>query len=88
MAPRVVAVEAKDDAAPLEAMLLESGRHGEKLVHWWEGHASETVDTQLDTILRHREWRAHEMDLPDDWEEGYLKAEGGVIRFEHGRPPK
>jgi hypothetical protein len=84
---RVVAVEPKDEGAPLEAILLKATFGPTELIRWWGGYASESLDTQLEQILGDPAWRAYEMDLPDDWEEGYLTARAGVIRFEYGNPP-
>ena len=32
-------------------------------------------------------WRALSMELPNDWEEGYLRAINGVVEFVYGKPP-
>jgi len=85
---RVVAVESIDDGAPIEAILVSEEKpkdfHG-----WWGGYAIERVDIGSVESLVHSDpkWRAHQLDLPAEWREGYLEARAGEVVFVSGPVP-
>jgi hypothetical protein len=86
---RIVAVEAADSLAPLEAILVDLKRPHLGLMLWWGGYAWETLErgVTLENVLDDPTYRRHEMEVPDDWEEGYLRADRGVVEFIYGTPP-
>lgn len=75
---KVLAVEATDQAAPVEAVVPDSKKAERGLIIWWGGYGWETVHprVKLEHVLSDGRYRRHEMDLPNDWEEGYLTAAG------------
>lgn len=85
---RVVAVEKADDAAPVEAVVVSEDRP-RQFLGWWGGYASETIDIgSVETLVQgDPKWRPFEMDLPSDWEEGYLASTSGRIEFVRGPVP-
>ena len=82
----VVAVEDVETAAPIEAILV---RRGDKdLIRWWGGYAWEGLEiNDLDLVVDQNPLQKFEMELPKDWEEGYLVANEGTISFTYGSPP-
>jgi hypothetical protein len=88
VSPRVIAVRDEPDDEPLEAILLETGKT-RRLIEWWGGYASGLVSdtTRPEDVLEWHGWRPFTMELPEDWEEGYLRASGGEVSFVYGRPP-
>ena len=87
---RVVAVEDLAHGAPIEAVLFPDEHPEQGLIHWWSGYASEPLESHItpDVIAAQwPTWKLHEMELPDDWEEGYLRAVDGLVEFVYGKPP-
>jgi hypothetical protein len=90
MRVKVVAVEAIQSGAPLEAVLVDLDKPERGLMVWWGGYAWETLAPKVmvgDVLSEEPSLRPAEMELPNDWEEGYLKAADGEISFVYGRPP-
>lgn len=85
---KVIAVQDVENGSPLEAVLWPD-RHPERgLIHWWGGYASEHLEAAItaDVIAtKWPGWKLHNADLPDDWEEGYLRATGGQVQFAYGK---
>ena len=90
---RVVAVEDVQNAEPIEAILVDDEKveqHPDRAyLAWWQNYAWETLETSSAMRILDGEggWRLLEMELPDDWEEGYLRAVDGVVEFEYGQVP-
>lgn len=87
---KVLAVENVDDAEPLEAILLDEKKPQLGLIGWWSNYAWESIQRHvtLEDLLRDPKWRGFDMELPHDWEEGYLRAVKGRVEFVYGKPPK
>lgn len=87
---KVVAVAKVDEAEPLEAILLDEKKPHLGLIGWWSGYAWETIEhhVTVEELLSDSRWRTLEMDLPANWEEGYLRAHNGQVEFVYGKPPK
>lgn len=83
---RVVAVEKTDSVAPLEAILEQDS--SPFLLGWWGGQAWETLEiTDVSGLVDpDSEFRRCEMNLPTDWQKGYLVAEQGEVKFLYGEP--
>lgn len=83
MGVEVIAVRDESDAEPLEAILLQTGRRRRLLLEWWGGYASGAVskNVQPEDVLSWPGWRPLAMELPYDWQEGYLRAVGGNVEF-------
>ena len=85
-----MAVEKAFEAAPLEAVVVDRRHPDRGLIGWWGGYAQELIERYVDIeqLLQDDKWKSFELDLPKDWEEGYLEARNGEISFVYGKPPK
>src|SRR5437016_10389321 len=88
MAVEVIAVRDETDAEPLSAMLLETTKRHRHVLEWWGGYASQVVNHTPEEVAGLPGWRPFAMELPRDWQEGFLKATGGEVRFVYGRQPR
>ncbi len=87
--PKVIAVQDVAEGAPLEAVLWPDKRPDRGLVLWWGGYASERLEESVTPEVIEAEWagwKLQDIHLPNDWEEGYLRASNGDVRFVYGRP--
>lgn len=86
---RIIAIK-ESSAGAVDAVLIDTERPEDPLVEWWGGYASQAVSESVhpEDIASWEGWRQFEMDLPADWEEGYLRSVGGEIEFVLGTPPK
>jgi hypothetical protein len=75
---------------PLTAILVDEKHPELGLMRWWEGLAWETLDPSatFEAIIADSDSRQYDMELPKDWECGYLRAVEGKVEFVRGRPPK
>lgn len=89
MTARVVAVEYGALAPPVEAILLAEEASGARMMRWWGGLAWETLDNSEhdDVLLDTANWRRVDIELPHDWESGYLKPVEDGVEFVYGRQP-
>jgi hypothetical protein len=85
----LIAVEEASDAEPLSAILVETRRGRRWLIEWWGGYASQTLsgDLRPADVLAWPGWRPFTIEIPQDWEEGYLRSERGQVEFVYGRQP-
>jgi hypothetical protein len=84
----VVAVEDKENAELLDAVLLDTRHPGRGLVQWWGGYASQSLARNLQPgdVAQSRGWRSLTMELATDWQEGHLRASAGEVEFVYGEP--
>jgi hypothetical protein len=78
---QVIAVRDEADAEPLDAILVQTRRSHRFLIEWWGGYASQSISKTIrpEDVRRWPGWRPLTMELPKDWEEGYLRATGGKL---------
>lgn len=86
---RVVAVEDAGTAAPVEAIVVDEERP-KWFLTWWGGSAVERTDIgSVEALVAGQQgWRAEDLELPEDWENGYLASQDGSIAFVYGDPPQ
>lgn len=87
---KVIAVENVESKEPAEAILLDLKRPERALIRWWHGPAWETLSKTMTVVrvLGDPSWRPIEFELPNDWEDGYLRIVEGRVEFVYGLPPK
>jgi hypothetical protein len=83
----VIAVRDEPVAERLDAIFLETGRRRRFVLEWWVEYASQTISFTPEDAVRQPGWRPLTMELPKDWQEGYLRAIGGNVEFVYGNPP-
>jgi len=86
---RVVAIEYADTAEVVPAVVHIPGLKY-PLNDWWGGVRTHArgAEVTLDDILRDPRYVPFDLELPRDWEYGYLTAQDGMTRFVYGEPPK
>jgi hypothetical protein len=54
-----------------------------------DGYTRQTISESVvpEDVLHWPGWRPLTMELPKDWQEGYLRAVGGKVEFVYGEPP-
>ena len=87
---QIIAVWDEQNAEPLGAVMLRTGTARRLLIGWWGGRKWETLpdDVSPEDVTQWPGWRSLIMELPSDWEKGYLRAVGGEVQFVAGRPPR
>jgi hypothetical protein len=87
---KVIAVENVESAEPAEAILVNLKHPERGLIRWWEGMAQEALSKAytVERVLSDPSWRQVEIELPRDWESGYLRIIEGRVEFVHGRPSR
>lgn len=90
MQVKVIAVENVGSKEPAEAILLDLKRPERGLIRWLDGPAWETLSKTMtvERVLSDASWRPIEFELPNDWEDGYLRIIEGRVEFVYGLPPK
>lgn len=87
----VIAVERDATVPPVEALVVRDSARGRTLLRWWGGLSWETLhDSEFEgAIADESNWQRFEIDLPDDWEDGYLTPmKDGALKFVYGRQPR
>ena len=86
---RVIAVRDVQDAEPLDAVVLQTKKGRSRLIEWWGGYGRQTLSGSVlpEDVSRWPGWRPFALELPKDWEEGYLRVLSGSIEFVYGKPP-
>jgi hypothetical protein len=86
---KLIAVQDEPDAEPLNAILVQTGKRRRWLIEWWGGYASQTLSSEVspEDVLAWPGWRSFTLELPADWEEGYLRSERGDVQFVYGKAP-
>lgn len=90
LSTQVVAVWDEQNAEPLGALILRTGTARRLLIGWWGGRKWETLPDNVSPgdVTTPWGWRALTMELPSDWQKGYLRAVGGEVQFVVGKPPR
>ncbi|MBI5683063.1 MAG: hypothetical protein HZC45_07865 [Deltaproteobacteria bacterium] len=84
--PKIIAIEKGKNLNPAEAIVIKKENNSNNPVRWWCNYAWETVDLPVEVFKKEYDrFRPFEMNLPDDWEEGYLVVQDDIPMFIYGK---
>jgi hypothetical protein len=82
---KVIAIE-DADTWPVEAVLADLDDPEGPLLRWRQGPRADATTLDVRELLGEGSWRFVDLDLPPDWEEGYVASWRGKVGFVHGTP--
>jgi hypothetical protein len=82
---KVIAIE-DTDAWPVEAVLADLDDPEGPLLRWRQGPREDATELDVRELLGDGSWRFVDLDLPPNWEEGYVASWRGKVGFVHGTP--
>jgi hypothetical protein len=90
MSIQVIAFREDPEAELIDAIVLQRRRWRRSLIEWWGGYATGPISRSVspEDVLEWDGWRTLALELPEDWQEGYLRAAGGTVEFVYGRQPE
>ena len=82
---KVIAVE-DTDTWPVEAVLADLDDPEGPLLRWRQGPRADATELDVRELLGDGSWRFLDLDLPPNWEEGYVASWRGKVGFVRGTP--
>jgi hypothetical protein len=82
---KVIAIE-DTDTWPVEAVLVDLDDPEGPLLRWRQGPRADAMELDVRELLRDASWRFVDLDLPPNWEEGYVASWRGKVGFVRGTP--
>jgi hypothetical protein len=82
---KVIAVE-DTDTWPVEAVLADLDDPEGPLLRWRQGPRADATTLDVRELLGDGSWRFVDLDLPTNWEEGYVASWRGKVGFVRGTP--
>jgi len=82
---KVIAIE-DTDTWPVEAVLADLDDPEGPLLRWRLGPRADATTLDVRELLGDGSWRFVDLDLPPNWEEGYVASWRGKVGFVHGTP--
>jgi hypothetical protein len=78
---------AAEEGWPVEAVLVDQDNPEGPLRRWCQGPLSEASEIDVSDLIRDRSWRWMSVELPEQFEEGYIASVRGLVRWVRGAPP-
>jgi hypothetical protein len=76
-----------EEGWPIEAVLADRDNPEGPLHRWREGALSDAPEIEVDEVLADPSWRWLNVDLPANFEHGYIASWKGEAKFVRGVPP-
>jgi hypothetical protein len=81
----VIAIQKGEDLIPAEAIVVDE-KKSNILIHWWQNMAWELIELSPDLFKNEYDYyRPFLMDLPSNWQEGYLSVVDSEVSFSYGQ---
>ena len=77
---------AAEEGWPVDAVVVDRDNPEGPLHRWREGSLSEAPDIEVDVLLADSSWRWLDIDLPENFWEGYLASWKGKVKWVRGTP--
>lgn len=85
--PRMKVIAIEDaDTWPVEAVLADLDDPEGPLLRWRQGPRAHATTLDVRELLGDGSWRFVDLDLPPNWEEGYVASWRGKVGFVRGTP--
>jgi hypothetical protein len=78
---------AAEEGWPVDAVVVDRDDPEGPLHRWRDGSLSDAPEVEVDALLADSYWRWVDIDLPENFEEGYLASWKGEVKWVRGTPP-
>jgi hypothetical protein len=83
---KAIAIQA-EEGWPVDAVVVDRDDPGGPLYRWREGSLSDAPEVEVDVLLADASWRWLDIELPENFEEGYIASWKGKVKWVRGTPP-
>jgi hypothetical protein len=83
---KVIAIQA-EEGWPVDVIVVDRDDPEGPLHRWREGSLSDAPEVEVDVLLADASWRWLDIDLPENFEEGYIASWKGKVKWVRGAPP-